>query len=333
MEYLVMECGLSYAVVMDQDGRILKVPNLGYTVGQTLEDVVLLPERPAKATIHKRIARWGTMVACLCLLLLGSWVWQSPIGTVRMQINPDVQLSVNRFDRVVALEGLNEDGTSLIDGYRAYGKGMKTVSDELADRAMELGYLSDGGQITLTVDSEKDGWKTAAEELLLLELDVHFEHRVTVTVDGRRRLPNKSPREEVIIPSSRTKISSKTIRTRILTMIRRKAQRLALMKMTMMTVSERMAMRAMISKMLLVLWETRTIGMSRRIRIPVPKAAILTMMTRMAATMTRIRSSPTIGRMMANPMMKMRTIKNIRKKFRPTPIFKIPLRSLYPSGK
>ena len=43
MEYLVMECGLSYAVVMDQDGRILKVPNLDYTVGQSLKDVVLLP--------------------------------------------------------------------------------------------------------------------------------------------------------------------------------------------------------------------------------------------------------------------------------------------------
>lgn len=201
MEYLVMECGLSYAVVMDQDGRILKVPNLGYTVGQSLDDVVLLPERPAKATIHKRIARWGTIAACLCLLLLGSWVWQSPIGTVRMQINPDVQLSVNRFDRVVALEGLNEDGVALIDGYRAYGKGMKTVSDELADRAVELGYLADGGKITLTVDSEKDGWKTATEDLLLLDLDVHFEHRVTVTVDGKQPPAGQEPPEEIIIPS------------------------------------------------------------------------------------------------------------------------------------
>lgn len=201
MEYLVMECGLSYAVVMDQDGRILKVPNLGYTVGQSLDDVVLLPERPAKATIHKRIARWGTIAACLCLLLLGSWVWQSPIGTVRMQINPDVQLSVNRFDRVVALEGLNEDGAALIDGYRTYGKGMKTVSDELADRAVELGYLADGGKITLTVDSEKDGWKTATEDLLLLELDVHFEHRVTVTVDGKQPPAGQEPPEEIIIPS------------------------------------------------------------------------------------------------------------------------------------
>ena len=202
MEYLVMECGLSYAVVLDQDGRILKVPNLGYTVGQSLKDVVLLPERPVRQQVlHKRIARWSALAACLCLLLLGSWVWQSPIGTVRMQINPDVQLSVNRFDRVVALEGLNEDGTALIDGYRAYGQEMKTVSDELADRAMELGYLSAGGQITLTVDSEKGDWKTAAEELLLLELEVHFEQRVTVTVDGRQPPAGQEPTEEIIIPS------------------------------------------------------------------------------------------------------------------------------------
>ena len=202
MEYLVMECGLSYAVVLDQDGRIFKVPNLGYTVGQSLKDVVLLPERPVRQQVlHKRIARWSALAACLCLLLLGSWVWQSPIGTVRMQINPDVLLSVNRFDRVVALEGLNEDGTALIDGYRAYGQEMKTVSDELADRAMELGYLSAGGQITLTVDSEKGDWKTAAEELLLLELEVHFEQRVTVTVDGRQPPAGQEPTEEIIIPS------------------------------------------------------------------------------------------------------------------------------------
>ena len=201
MEYLVMECALSYAVVMDQDGRILKVPNLGYTVGQSLKDVVLLPERPAKVALHKRLARWGTMAACLCLLLLGTWAWQSPIGTVRMQINPDVQMSVNRFDRVVALEGLNEDGAALIDGYHAYGKGMKAVSDELADRAMEQGYLADGGKITLTVSSEKDGWKTAAEEMLLLELEVHFENCVTVTVNGRQPPAEQEPTEEIIIPS------------------------------------------------------------------------------------------------------------------------------------
>ena len=84
----------------------------------------------------------------------------------------------------------------------AYGKGMETVSDELADRAMELGYLADGGQITLTVDSGKDGWKTAAEELLLLELEVHFEHRVTVMVGGRQPSAGRESQNEIVIAPS-----------------------------------------------------------------------------------------------------------------------------------
>ena len=187
MEYLVMECGLSYAVVLDSEGRFLKVPNLGYEVGQTLNRVVLQDTPSQSRPLRKHLARWAAMAACLCIMALGSWsFWQSPVGTVRMQINPDVQMRVNRFDRVVGLEGLNEDGKALINGYRAYGKEMQTVSDELADRAVELGYLNDGGRITLTVESDRESWKTATEELLLLELDVHFEHRiiiVTVSAD------------------------------------------------------------------------------------------------------------------------------------------------------
>lgn len=90
-------------------------------------------------------------------------------------------LSFGVFEDPEKIEkGLNEDGQELIEGYHAYGKGMQTVSDELADRAVDLGYLSDGGQITLTVESDREGWKTATEELLLLELDVHFEHRIII---------------------------------------------------------------------------------------------------------------------------------------------------------
>lgn len=200
MKYLVMECRLSYAVVLDSEGRFLKVPNLGYTVGQTLDSVVLLPETaPVQTPLYKRLTHWGALAACLCVMLLSSWsFWQSPIGTVRIQINPDMQMSVNRFDRVVALEGLNNDGQALIDGYRSYGKEMQAVSDDLADRAMELGYLSGGGEITLTVESEQDSWKTATEELLLLELEVHFDHQVTVTVAEEE--PNKAePLEKIVI--------------------------------------------------------------------------------------------------------------------------------------
>lgn len=181
MEYLVMECSLGYAVVLDSEGRFLKVPNLGYEVGQVLDEVVIMDSSARKRSIRTQFTRWAAMAACLCLMVLGGWgFWQAPVGTVRMQINPDVQMSVNRLDRVIGLEGLNADGETLIESYRSYGKAVKTVSDELADRAMAMGFLRDGGQITLTVESERENWKIAREEMLLLELDVHFDHRVKV---------------------------------------------------------------------------------------------------------------------------------------------------------
>lgn len=61
MEYLVMECGLSYAVVLDQDGRILKVPNLGYTVGQSLKDVVLTGKTTGASQAHCPLERVGSL--------------------------------------------------------------------------------------------------------------------------------------------------------------------------------------------------------------------------------------------------------------------------------
>lgn len=193
MEYLVMECALSYAVVLDSEGRFLKVPNLGYEVGQVLEHVVIQDLPSTQHTYLKRFTQWAAMAACLCLIVLGGFgFWQSPVGTVRMQINPDIQMSVNRFDRVVKINGLNEDGNELIKGYHSYGKATKVVSDELADRAMEKGYLSDGGQITLTVESKRENWKTATEEMLLLELDVHLDHRITVVT-----APNDSSEKTV----------------------------------------------------------------------------------------------------------------------------------------
>ncbi len=200
MEYLVMECALSYAVVLDSEGRFLKVPNLGYEVGQVLEHVVIQELSPMQQTYRKRFTQWAAMAACLCLIVLGSFgFWQSPVGTVRMQINPDIQMSVNRFDRVIGINGLNEDGNELIKGYHSYGKSMKAVSDELADRAIKKGYLSDGGQITLTVESKRKNWKTATEEMLLLELDVHLDHRITVVNTSDDSSEKTEPQKVIVI--------------------------------------------------------------------------------------------------------------------------------------
>ena len=204
MSYLIMECAASYAIALDEEGRFLKVPNLGYEVGQRVDDVVIfgtgpfgeaevLPFEP-QAARRTRGRRLAIVAAAACLVVAaisGAAIWRLPVGTVYMAINPEVSMEVNRLDRVVSLEGENADGAALIDGFGYYGRTVDEVSDGLADRAEERGYLKDGGTIELSVESDDEEWKTATEDRLIVELEVHLEHRFIVVAMGDSEVSDK----------------------------------------------------------------------------------------------------------------------------------------------
>lgn len=203
-----MECAAGYAVALDEDGRFVRVPNLGYEVGQTVDDVVLFdddeaPEAapaPVRRRPRLRLVAALAAAACLCAAVVGgAYVWQTPIGTVRMRINPEMSMEVNRLDRVVGLSGENADGESLIEGMEFYGRTVDEVTDDLASRAEDQGFLADGGTIEIEVDSEDDEWKTATEDRLIIELEVHLDHRVSVTEYGAAPVATEEeePEEEV----------------------------------------------------------------------------------------------------------------------------------------
>ncbi len=187
MSYLIMECHLAYAVVLDENGRFIKVANLNYEVGQTVPYVLELKEavlNQSKSSTQKWVFSLVALAASLSIVILGAWQYLLlPYGSVRMQINPDVRLTVDRLDYVIGVEGLNVDGEVLIDDYRFRWKKIERVTDELADQAIELGYLSDGGTINLIVESEHENWKIATESRIILELEVHLGDSITVTTE------------------------------------------------------------------------------------------------------------------------------------------------------
>lgn len=216
MKYMVMECHPGYAVVMDNAGRFLKVANLHYEVGQTVTSVLEMKNADVSSNakiIHLR-KMWisvASIAACLCLVVLGSWRFlMSPYGSVRMQINPDVQMTVNRLDYVIGLDGLNDDGEDLIEDYSYQWKKIDLVADELADRAVEMGYLKEDGTIRITVESKHEKWKTETEKRILIELEDHMKDSVTVTPDPPDNFDETlSPVESrVPIPSRPTPPSS-----------------------------------------------------------------------------------------------------------------------------
>lgn len=205
MQYLVLETHPAYAVLLDQQGRFLKAANLRYTVGDRVTDIVEFqsPREGLSPVWKKSLASLSTLAACLCLVFFGYYQPNfSPYGTLRLQINPDVTLTLSRNDRVVGLEGGNQDGWDLIAGYDYHGKDRDTAADELVDRAMEMGYLSDGDTISVTVSSDDGDWQQAEEAAISQHLESKYGQTIVISLG-----PQEDALEEdvtVTIPLSPT---------------------------------------------------------------------------------------------------------------------------------
>ena len=199
MNYLVMEVHPAYAVVLDEEGRFLKAANLRYQVGDTVRDIVEL-RRPKE----KRPALWKPLsgvvglAACLCLVFFGYYQPNfTPYGALRIQINPDVELTLSRTDRVLELEGLNADGRVLIEGYDYGGKDREDVTEELVERAIDMGYLSGGETVSITVTSADADWQAREEQAAREDLEERYGETIVIQIGPTDEEP---PATEVVIP-------------------------------------------------------------------------------------------------------------------------------------
>ena len=187
MKYIVMECHPSYAVLLDEEGRFLKAANLHYEVGQTVCEPVLMREDPPK---QKQIMRWArsgfAAVAACFLLLIGLNYYRSTLtaySSIYLTINPEVQMDLNRKGAVIRLEGINEDGAALLEDYEYKGKDRLTVADDLIERAIDMGFLSEGGQVSFSIDAPDEALVQKYGEELQTEVLKHLENRYTITVE------------------------------------------------------------------------------------------------------------------------------------------------------
>ena len=229
MKYLVMETHPAYAVVLDEEGRFLKAANLQYRVGDTVQHIVELRQaRPRAPALWKPLSGLAAAAACLCLVFFGYYQPNyTAYGTLRIQINPDVEMTVSRTDRVLDLEGLNADGEDLIEGYdyrgkdretalnadgedliEGYdyrGKDRETAAGELVERAIDMGYLSDGDTISVTVRSDDADWQAREEAQVQAQLEERYGATIVIQLgDGAADQSQSAaaPEEpaEVVVP-------------------------------------------------------------------------------------------------------------------------------------
>lgn len=204
MTYLVMECHPSYAIVLDNEGRMIKAANLGYQEGQVVGEIIA--RQTPKAPILFRLAPLAA-AACLCLAVLGGGAYGAygmPYGTVEVRINPDVKMSVSYMDRVVGLEGVNEDGKKLIDQVSYKGRDSEYMTGILVERAMEMGYLTEGGTVYVAASGGSERWKAKRADAIRTGLDTLLKDGMPVEVHvesiGKDSPPAAAPHHSGEIP-------------------------------------------------------------------------------------------------------------------------------------
>lgn len=93
--------------------------------------------------------------AAVCSLAVfiggGSWLFFTPTAFISVDVNPSLELGINRFDRIVSVTGYNEDGRALARDlhikYMDYTDALETLME---DQNMEV-YLAGNADVVLTV--------------------------------------------------------------------------------------------------------------------------------------------------------------------------------------
>ena len=111
MNAVIVDIRKKQAAALDESGRIVRIHNAGYEIGQRIELHEVKPVRSAKA-----IKRFSSGVAAAVLLaMIGTGtVYAMPYGTVTLEGEPSIEYTINCFDYVLDVQATNEDGEALL---------------------------------------------------------------------------------------------------------------------------------------------------------------------------------------------------------------------------
>ncbi len=104
-----------------------------------------------KAGIIKYRRLVSAAVCLLFLLLGGRWLYFTPTATISIDINPSIELGINRFDRVISVNSYNDDGQDLADSLKIRFADYTSAVQQIMDNKDISALLSGDGVMTIVI--------------------------------------------------------------------------------------------------------------------------------------------------------------------------------------
>lgn len=145
---------------------------------------------PSKVTRMYRKMRTAVTVAaaCLCVAVLGMGVAGYQNGRVEsvigIDVNPSIELSVNRNDKVLKAEPLNSDANEILDNMELKNVDVDIAVNALIGSMVRHGYLSDlDNAILVTVANDDRQKASELRQNVVVDIEASLEeHKVQAVV-------------------------------------------------------------------------------------------------------------------------------------------------------
>lgn len=110
-----------------------------------------------KKTYVKNFRSLVSAAACLLFLLLGGhWLYFTPTATISIDINPSIELGINRFNKVISVNSYNDDGQILADSLKIKFTDYTSAIQQILDNKHIAALLS-GDEVMTIVITGPDG--------------------------------------------------------------------------------------------------------------------------------------------------------------------------------
>ncbi len=196
MKAAVLEIKNKYAAVLTKDGRVERIPDRGYTVGQEIE-------MPKKSIIYSGAFRTIAAAAALFIVITGLGITGyrrnlKECAYVTVDVNPSLEYAMNAKRKVLRVSALNADAEAIAE--RLTREGIRGLELENAlqstkDVLYEDGYLGEEKDNTMLIsvvtddESMRSDLKAAAETVAAAE-DVAV-YVVDATISERKEAQEK----------------------------------------------------------------------------------------------------------------------------------------------
>ncbi len=117
--------------------------------------------RKKDRTVHRFVVAAASFAVLFVIGAVARYIYATPFAYVDIDVNPSIELTLNRFDKVIDVYAYNEDGESVLSGLTLEHETYSNALTVLMETISQKGYLESDGLVSVTLQTNDTYRETA----------------------------------------------------------------------------------------------------------------------------------------------------------------------------